>query len=145
MIWRKGAQQSTKLVPWYAPFVESIENFSQKSTEELCLMTLRSHAKFEKFVVWKMTRIWWILIRAIKSLKNLHFHWSLLSKVYNFGPKKSTEELSYMILKCNVKFEVKQTCDLENDMRNFANFYQNIRMCQNWDFDGVLLFKVENA
>ena len=32
-------------------------------------MTLRSHEKFEKFVVWKMTRIWWIFIRAIQSLK----------------------------------------------------------------------------
>ena len=50
-----------------------------------------------------------------------------------------------MILKCNAKFEVKQTSGLKNDMRNFANFYQNIRMCQNWDFDGILLLKVENA
>ena len=49
-----------------------------------------------------------------------------------------------MILKCNAKFEVKQTSGLKNDMRNFANFYQNIRMCQNWDFDGILLLKVEN-
>ena len=36
----------------------------------------------------KMTRIWWILIRALKSLKNLHFDWSLLCKVYNVWPKK---------------------------------------------------------
>ena len=35
-----------------------------------------------------MTRIWWILIRALKSLKNLHFDWSLLCKVYNVWPKK---------------------------------------------------------
>ena len=28
------------------------------------------------FVVSKMTRIWWILIRALKSPKNLHFDWS---------------------------------------------------------------------
>ena len=31
----------------------------------------------------KMTRIWWVLIRALKNLKNLHFDWSLLSKVEN--------------------------------------------------------------
>ena len=40
------------------------------------------------FFVSKMTRIWWILIWALKSLKNLHFDWSLLCKVYNVWPKK---------------------------------------------------------
>ena len=36
-----------------------------------------------------MTRIWWILIRALKSLKNLHLDWSLLCEVYNVWPKKA--------------------------------------------------------
>ena len=40
------------------------------------------------FVVLKLTRIWWILIWALKSLKNLHFDWSLLCKVCNLWPKK---------------------------------------------------------
>ena len=40
------------------------------------------------FFVSKMTRIWWLLIWALKSLKNLHFDWSLLCKVYNVWPKK---------------------------------------------------------
>ena len=40
------------------------------------------------FFVSEMTRIWWILIRALKSLKNLHFDWSLLYKVCNVWPKK---------------------------------------------------------
>ena len=35
-----------------------------------------------------MTKIWWIWIRAHKSLKNLHFGWSLLCKVYNVWPNK---------------------------------------------------------
>ena len=35
-----------------------------------------------------MTRIWWNLIRALKSLKNLHFHLFLLCKVLNVWPKK---------------------------------------------------------
>ena len=42
----------------------------------------------KNWFVSKMTRIWWILIRALKSLKNLHFDWSLLCKVYNVWPKK---------------------------------------------------------
>ena len=40
------------------------------------------------FFVSKMTKIWWILIRALKSLKNLHFDWSFLCKVRNVWPKK---------------------------------------------------------
>ena len=49
-----------------------------------------------------------------------------------------------MTLKSDAKFEEKLTCDLENDMRNLANFHQSTRKCQNWDFNGVLLSKIEN-
>ena len=50
-----------------------------------------------------------------------------------------------MTLKSDAKFEEKLTCGLENDMRNLANFHQSNQKCQNWDFDGMLLSKVENA
>ena len=50
-----------------------------------------------------------------------------------------------MTLKSNAKFEEKLTCGLENDMRNLANFHQSTRKYQNWDFDVILLSKVENA
>ena len=39
----------------------------------------------------------------------------------------------------------KLTCGLENDLQNLANFDQNTWKCQNWDFDGIFLSKVENA
>ena len=63
---------------------------AKKSMEEICLMTPKSGAKFEERLIFcsKMTRIWWTLIRALESLKNFHFDWSLLCKVYNFWPKK---------------------------------------------------------
>ena len=32
--------------------------------------------------------IWWILTRALESLKNLHFDWFLLCKILNVSPKK---------------------------------------------------------
>ena len=41
-------------------------------------------------------------------------------------------------------FEEKLT-SLENDMKNLTNFHQSTQKCQNWDFDGILLPKVENV
>ena len=58
---------------------------------------------------------------------------------------KSKEELSVMTLKSHAKFEEKVTCALENDMMNLANFHQNIWKCQNRDFAGILLSKIENT
>ena len=50
-----------------------------------------------------------------------------------------------MTMKNDAKFEEKLTCCLENDMRNLANFHQSTQKCQNWNFDKILLSKVENA
>ena len=44
------------------------------------------------FFASKITRIWWIFVRTLKSLKILHFDWSLSRKAYNVWPKKITEE-----------------------------------------------------
>ena len=50
------------------------------------------------FVVSKITKIWRILIQALKRLfdssKNLHFDWSLSCKVYNVWPKKKVQRSS---------------------------------------------------
>ena len=64
------------------------------------------------FFVSKMTRLWWILIWALKSLKNLHFEKiSLLCKVYNLWPKKvqrsifhDTEESGKIWIKTDLWF-----------------------------------------
>ena len=62
-------------------------------------------------VVSKMTRIWWILIRALRNLQNLHFDWFLLCKVYNTWPKKcigvilhDTEEWCNIWRKTDLRF-----------------------------------------
>ena len=49
--------------------------------------------------------------------------------------------LSFMTLESDEKL----ACCLENDMRNFANFYQSTWKCQNWNFDKIFLSKVENV
>ena len=49
------------------------------------------------------------LTRALGNVKNLHFNGQLLTKVYNTWAKKSTEELCFMALKIDAKFEAKLT------------------------------------
>ena len=62
------------------------------------------------FVVSKMTRIWLILTRALKSLKNLHFGWFLLCKVFNVRPKKVQRR--YLSWHWRVMQNLKQKTDL---------------------------------
>ena len=50
-----------------------------------------------------------------------------------------------MTLKRYANFEEKLTCGLKKDMRKLANFHQSTSKCQNWDFDGILLSKVEKV
>ena len=50
-----------------------------------------------------------------------------------------------MTMKSDAEFKEKLTGRLENHMRNFANFHQSTRKCQNWNFDRTLLSKVENV
>ena len=69
-------------------------------TEAWCKIWRKTDLLFQK-----MTRIWWILIRALESLKNLPFDWFLLYKVYNVWPI-STEELSFMTLKNDAKSDL---------------------------------------
>ena len=49
-----------------------------------------------------------------------------------------------MALKIDAKFKGKLTFAFKNDIRNLANFHQNTGKSKNWDFDGILLSKVEN-
>ena len=48
-----------------------------------------------------------------------------------------------MTLRSYANFEERLTSGLKKDMRNLANFYQSTWKCQNWNFDGILLPKVE--
>ena len=47
-----------------------------------------------------------------------------------------------MALTSHVKFEEKLACDLENDMRNSANFHQSIQNLKHWHFTELFLTKV---
>ena len=54
-------------------------------------------------------------------------------------------ELCFMTLESDAKFEEKLTYGLENDMRNLANVHQSTQNSQNWDFHGILSYKVEHV
>ena len=94
MIFTKGAHHSAKFhqictligyFPWkYTKFQLNKVWRKYASWYERVVQNLKKNL----FFVSKMTKIWWILIRALKSLKNFNFDWSLLYKVYNVWPKK---------------------------------------------------------
>ena len=63
-------------------------------------------------VNWKLTwRTWWFFTRALENLKHLCFNGMLLTKVYNVWAKKSTEELFFIALQIDAKFEGKMACN----------------------------------
>ena len=49
-----------------------------------------------------------------------------------------------MTLNVDAKFKGKLIFAFKKDMRNMGNFHQSTWKSQNWDFDGILLSKVEN-
>ena len=158
MIWLKGAHQKSAKFQTFDCSCEISPNFDRLlllkvykiSAKEVQRIYVSWHwhmiqnLKKNWYVVSKMTRIWWILTQSHKSLKNLLFDMFLFVQNVCLA-EKNTEELSFMKLKSDVKFEKKLTYSLENDMRNLANFHQSTQKCQNRDFDWILFSKAENA
>ena len=86
---------------------------SLKSTEELCVMTMKNDAKFEEELTCQLK----IDMRNLTNVdpstqisQKLDFNGLLLTKLYNVRAKESIEELRLITLKIDVKFEGKLTC-----------------------------------
>ena len=113
--------------------------FQLESTEDLFLISLKSELKFEK-----------ILICCFKNDKNLV---SIVPSTQNL--QKCANYITFDLRKykgvifyhTGVSYKIwkKLTRGLENDMWNLANFDKNNWKCQNWDFNRILLSKIENA
>ena len=58
---------------------------------------------------------------------------------------KSTEELSFMTMKCYAKFQEELTHGFKSDMRSLVNFHQGTQKSQNFHLHGLLLSKVYNV
>ena len=135
------------IVPWV--WRNSLLETGRIPLEELCLMILKTDAKFEEKPIFccKMTRIWWILIRALKSLKNLHFDWSLSCKLYNIRPKKV--QRSYLSWYWRIMEIIWRKTDLwfgkwhEKFGKYSSEHCQICQKCQNSYFHGTLFCKVE--
>ena len=61
--------------------------------EEWCKINLKGNWLVSSKLTWE---IWRILTRALENLKNFHFNWILLNKVYNVWAKKSIGELGML-------------------------------------------------
>ena len=89
-------------------------------------MTMKNNAKFEKDLTcqFKLTSgIWRMFIRALKSLKNMHFNELFLIKHIMFELKKYRAVMfNSMVLMVDAKFEGKLTCAFKNDTKYLANF-----------------------
>ena len=103
IIWTNGAHQSSKFqtfdcsheISSYLYFdmllLLKVSKISAKKAQRSYVSwhwRVIQNLKKNRFVVLKMTRIWWILIWALENLKNLHFDWSLSCRVYDIWPKK---------------------------------------------------------
>ena len=92
-------------------------------------MIMKNDAKFEEnwLVSSKSTwGIWRILTWTLENLNNLHFNELLLTKVHNVWAKKSIEELCFIALNIDAKFEGKMICAFKNDMKNLAHFHKSM-------------------
>ena len=99
---------------------------SQKSTEELCVLTLRNKTKFEE--------------EPTCVLKNY------MKNLANFWPNTRCELKNYKGVMCtdiegwcNILKKKNLTGGLKNDIRNLVNFHVNSRKSENLHFEGLFL------
>ena len=158
MIWTKGADQSAKFrfsathvkfhlictligsFCWkYIRFqLKKYRGVMSHDTEDWCKIWIKPDLLFQK---WQEVGEFWsehskvskicILIGPFRS-KYITFD----LKKYRWVVFCDTEKSCKIWWKTDLRFR--------NDMRSVANFHQSTMNSQSWDFDGILLSKVEN-
>ena len=113
--------------------------FQLESTEELFLISLKSALKFEEILI--------CCFKNDKNLVNIVPSTQNLQKCANYVTFDLRKYKGVIFYHTGVSYKIwkKLTRGLENDMWNLANFDKNNWKCQNWDFDRILLSKIENA
>ena len=137
-----------KFALWLDPFVQSIQIFRLKSTEELCLMTLKSDTKFEeKLTLGSKNDMRNLLNFKASSGKsgNLYSDVLLLPISHKVSPQKVQKSYLSRHQKKDSNFEEKLTFYLKNDLRNLVNFNMMSEKSEKLHFYGLLLLKVCNV
>ena len=109
---------------------------------ELSFMTLTKNRLMVSKMIWW---IWWIFTRTLRNLKIFTFIGYFCPKYIMFELKKYRGVVFYDNEEGCKIWRIKLTFGLENDAGNLVNFHQNTWKCLNWNFDGTLLSKIENA
>ena len=137
-----------KFAIWSDIFVQSIQRFRWKSTEELCLMTLKSYAKFEEKLTcgfkYDMRNLVNIHPTTQKS-KNFSLMDYFCPKYMRFELKKI--ERSYLLWHWTVmqSWNIPWPCGFKNGMRNWVNFQWTTQKSQKLYIDGLFLSKAYNV
>ena len=124
------------------PFCAKYLRFDLKCTEELSFMTLKKNWLMVSKTAWW---IWWIFTRALRNLKIFTFMGYFCPKYIMFELKKYRGVIFYDNEEWCKIWRIKLTFGLENDGGISENFHQDTWKCLNWNFDGILLSKIENA
>ena len=136
-----------KLELWWDPFGQSRKCITLKFTEDLCVMTRKNDTKIEeeltcrfKIDVSNFTNF----DRSTRKFKKFVLNDSLWPKYILFELQKcrgvifhDTEEIYRFWRKTELRFEKR--------IEKFGKFHQSTWKCQNWDYDGILLSKVEKV
>ena len=86
-------------------------------------MTLKKDAKFKE----ELTCRFQIDMTNLTNFDPSTQNYGVLLTNVNVQAKKSTEQLSFMTLKSDNKFEEKMTCGLENDTRNLMGALESLK------------------
>ena len=153
MIWTKGAHQTAKfqifdclhkISPnsyFHRLFLLKVyKNLAEKVyTEELCLMTLKTHAKLEEKLIccFKNDRNLVNFDPSTQSLKKVYFHWLILCEVFNVWPKKV--QRSYLSWHWRKMQNLKKNWPVAWKMtwETWQIFSRALESLINWDFDGT--------
>ena len=131
-----------KFALWLDPFVQSIQIFRWKSTEELCLMTLKSDAKFEeKLTLGSKNDMRNLVNFNVSSSRSeiLHFDVLLFSLAYKVSAKKVQKNYLSWHWKKIQTLKKELTLCLKKEMRNLVNFKPSSGKSENLHFDGLIL------
>ena len=122
---------------WWDPLIQSRKSMSLKSTEELCVMTMKSDAKSEVELTCQFKVGMRNLMNCDPSTwksQKLSFSCAPFEKSIYCLSLKSTEELSFMKLKRDTKFVEESTCCFQIGITNLTKFDSSTRKSQKFSF-----------